>query len=111
MISHRFLPLVFVFNTATPRYLQLGCYLGVFTTGIMTPERADQVLVTGEDVIRVGGDIVWRQAASFSTGYTILCGCVCPLPFIRLQIRCANSFKVFSRNMEAVVLRVRTRTV
>ena len=26
VISHRFLPLVFIFNTATPRYLQLGCY-------------------------------------------------------------------------------------
>lgn len=36
------------------------------------------MLVTGEDVIRVVGDIVWRQVASFSTGYTILCGCVCP---------------------------------
>jgi len=36
------------------------------------------VLVTGEDVIRVGEDIVWRQVASFSTGYTILGGCVCP---------------------------------
>lgn len=42
------------------------------------PWRAGQVLVTGEDVIRVVGDIVLRQAASFSTGYTILCGCVCP---------------------------------
>lgn len=36
------------------------------------------MLATGEDVIRVGEDIVWRQAASFSTGYTILGGCVCP---------------------------------
>lgn len=36
------------------------------------------MLVTGEDVISVGGDIAWRQAASFSPGCTILCGCVCP---------------------------------
>ena len=75
------------------------------------PWRTDQVLVTGEGVIWGGGIWFGGRWLAFSIGYTILCGYLCPFTLYKdFRSGVQNSFKVF-RNMEAIVVESRTRTV
>lgn len=70
---------------------------GVFHHRNYDPWKADQVLVTGEDVIRVGGDIVWRQAASFLLGIQFVDVYVL-LPFIKASDQVCKQFQGFQEH-------------